>query len=49
MELLVSLFELKSNDVAAEIVSDEMEKIQEDYLSAQNRAAEYCEQVRFRE
>ena len=26
-----------------------MEKIEENYSSAQNRAAEYCEKVRFRE
>ena len=43
MEWLASLLELHSNDLADEKVGDEMEKIEEEYSSAQNRAAECCE------
>ena len=49
MESLATVLELQDNNQAAEKVSEELEKIEEEYSSAQNRAAEYYEEVRLRE
>ena len=46
MESLASLVKLQSNDFAAKKVSKEMEKFEEQYWSAQNRATEYCRLIR---
>ena len=42
MESLASLVKLQSDDLAAKKVSKEMEKFEEQYWSAQNRATDYC-------
>ena len=49
MESLAALLELQDSNRAAEKVSEEMEKLEEEYSSAQNRAAEYVERICQRE
>ena len=45
MESLATPLELQDSNRAAEKVSEEMEKLEEEYSSAQNRAAEYVELI----
>ena len=49
MESLATMLELQDSNRAAEKVSEEMEKLEEEDSSAQNRAAEYVERICQRE
>ena len=49
MDELAALLEHQRNREAADRIVTEMEKIEEEYSAAQDRAAEYCEEYRLRE
>ena len=49
MDKLAALLEDQRNREAADRIVTEMEKIEEKYSAAQDRAAEYCEEYRLRE